>query len=189
MPRLRDEALRDELLLEIVDYVLAHGLADLSLRPLAAEIGASPRTMLYHFGSKEELVRAVFGEATRRQAELLETWYARSAEYDGRTLLIGAWQWLTAPRHDRLLRLLFETQGLALQDRKRHGAFLRASSALWTSPFVRTFERQGLGRERAVALATLLVAVVRGLLLDLLATGERARVDRAFRSFVAAIEF
>ncbi len=59
----------------------------------------------------------------------------------------------------------------------------------WTIPFVRTLERQGLPRERAVALATLLVAVVRGLLLDVLATGDRARVDRAFRSFVAAIEF
>jgi hypothetical protein len=32
------------------------------------------------------------------------------------------------------------------------------------------------------------VAVVRGLLLDVLATGDRTRVDRAFRSFINAIE-
>ena len=67
-------------------------------------------------------------------------------------------------------------------------AFLRATSSDWTGPFARTLERQGFSRERAVGLATLIVAVVRGLLLDVLATGERTRVDRAFRSFIAAIE-
>lgn len=188
MPRQSDASLRTALLSAILDYVLAHGLADLSLRPLAAAVDASPRTLLYHFGSKDELVLAVLEEAARRQARLLEAWYERSAEHDARTLLLRAWQWLTAPRHDRLLRLLFETYGLALQDRRRYAAFLRATSGGWTAPFARTLERQGFSRERAVALATLLVAVVRGLLLDVLSTGERTRVDRAFRSFIAAIE-
>jgi len=172
----------------VVDYVLVHGLADLSLRPLAAELETSPRMLLYHFGSKEELVLAVIEETRRRHAELLEAWYARSAEHDARTLLLRAWQWLTAPRHDRLLRLLFETYGLALQNRRRHAAFLRAAVNDWISPFARTLERQGFAPERAAALGTLLVAVVRGLLLDVLATGDRTRVDRAFRSFINAIE-
>ncbi len=183
-----DAGLRTALLASILDYVLLNGVADLSLRPLAAAVAASPRTLLYHFGSKDELVLAVLEEAARRQARLLEAWYERSAEHDARTLLLRAWQWLTAARHDRLLRLLFETYGLALQDRRRYGSFLRATSSGWTSPFARTLERQGFSHERAVALATLLVAVVRGLLLDVLATGDRTRVDRAFRSFIAAIE-
>ena len=188
MSRPTDATLRGALLASILDYVLANGLAELSLRPLAAAVDASPRTLLYHFGSKDELVLAVLEEAARRQTRLLEAWYERSAEHDARTLLLRAWQWLTAPRHDRLLRLLFETYGLALQDRRRYAGFLRVASSGWTTPFARTLERQGFSRERAIALATLLVAVVRGLLLDVLATGERTRVDRAFRSFIAAIE-
>ena len=40
------------------DYVLEHGLIGLSLRPLAAELGTSDRMLLYHFGSKDELVAA-----------------------------------------------------------------------------------------------------------------------------------
>ncbi len=188
VPRTRDPGLRGELLASIVDYVLMHGLADLSLRPLAKAVGASPRTMLYHFGSKDALVIAILEETSRRQLRLLEAWYERSAEHDARTLLLRSWQWLTAPRHDRLLRLLFESYGMALQDRRRHAPFLRTVSTGWIAPFARTLERQGFSRERAAALATLLVAVVRGLLLDVLATGERARVDRAFRSFIAAIE-
>lgn len=186
--RTSDAQARGRLLETIVDYVLVHGLADLSLRPLAAAVDSSPRMLLYHFGSKSELVLAVLEATRRRHAELLESWYERSAEHDARTLLLRAWQWLTAPRHDRLLRLLFETYGLALQDRKRHSVFLRSAVNDWIVPFSRTLERQGFARERADALGTLLVAVVRGLLLDVLATGDRARVDRAFRSFINAIE-
>jgi len=184
-----DQRLRAELLAATVTYVLEHGLADLSLRPLATAVAASPRTLLYHFGSKEELVTAVLGEVARRQARLIDAWYERSAEHDAPTLLLRAWQWLTAPCHERLLRLLFETYGLALQDRKRYGSFLRTTSSDWIAPFARALERRGFSRERATALATLLVAVTRGLLLDLLATGDRTRVDRAFHSFINAIEF
>jgi len=183
-----DARLRAKLLAAIVEAVLGGGLADLSLRPLGAAVGASPRTLLYHFGSKDELVAAVLEEANRRQARLLEAWYERSAEHDARTLLLGAWQWLAAPRHDRLLRLLFETYGLALRDRKRYAGFLRAANMEWTRPFARALEDRGFPGDRAAALATLVVAVVRGLLLDMLATGERTRVERAFRSFINAIE-
>jgi AcrR family transcriptional regulator len=188
VPRLIDADARAQLLRAIVDYVLAHGIADLSLRPLAHAVGSSPRMLLYHFGSKEELIVAIVDETRRRHSDLLSAWYERSAEYDARTLLLRAWQWLTAPRNDRLLRLLFETYGLALQDRKRYAVFLRSAVNDWIWPFAQTLERQGFTPERAGALATLLVGVVRGLLLDILATGDRTRVDRAFRSFINAIE-
>ncbi len=187
--RPHDARIRADLLDAILAYVLEAGLADLSLRPLATAVESSPRTLLYHFGSKDALVLAVLAEAGRRQASLLDAWYAKSAEHDAPTLLLRAWQWLVAPRHERLLRLLFEAYGLALQDRKRYGAFLRASSRDWVDPFARALASRGVPGDRARALATLLAAVVRGLLLDVLATGERARVDRAFRSFIAAIEF
>jgi len=183
-----DVRIRPALLAAIVDHVLEAGLADLSLRPLGSAVGASPRTLLYHFGSKERLIGAVFDEANRRQARLLEAWIERSAEHDARTLMLRAWQWLTAPRHDRLLRLLFEAYGLAIRDRRRYGAFLRGAAGVWIEPFASSLERRGFSAERAAALATLLVAVTRGLLLDVLATGDRARADRAFRSFVNAIE-
>ncbi|GAC1619605.1 MAG: TetR family transcriptional regulator [Vulcanimicrobiaceae bacterium] len=189
MPRHPDVRIRAELLGAIMTYVLEAGLADLSLRPLAAAVSSSPRTLLYHFGSKDALVLAVLAEASRRQATLLDTWYAKSAEYDAPTLLLRAWQWLVAPRHERLLRLLFEAYGLALRDHKRYASFLRASTHDWVAPFTRALEARGFTSDRSAALATLLVAVMRGLLLDVLATGERARVDRAFRSFIAAIEF
>ena len=46
----------------------------------------------------------------------------------------------------------------------------------------------GLPREAARADARLSVAVGRGLLLDLLATGDRAQADQAFERFIALAE-
>ena len=183
-----DARIRAKLLRSIVDYVLEFGVADISLRPLAEYVAASPRTLLYHFGSKEQLVIAALEEANARQLRLLDVWYERSAEHDARTILLRAWQWLAAPRHDRLLRLLFETSGYALRDRKRYAGILRGASTQWIPPFERALADRGFSAERATALATLVVAVIRGLLFEMLATGERARAERAFRSFINAIE-
>ncbi len=167
---------------------MEYGIADLSLRPLGEYVEASPRTLLYHFGSKERLVIAALEEASARQLRLLEVWYERSAEHDARTMMLGAWQWLAAPRHDRLLRLLFETTGYALRDRTRYAGILRTASTAWIPPFARALAARGFTDERATALATLVVAVIRGLLFEMLATGERAQAERAFRSFINAIE-
>ena len=46
-------ARRDELLERAYRYVLDHGLSAMSLRPLATEIGSSPRVLLFLFDSKE----------------------------------------------------------------------------------------------------------------------------------------
>ena len=45
-----------ELLDAIIDYLLKHGVSDLSLRPLATAVHSSPRGLLYHFGSKEKMI-------------------------------------------------------------------------------------------------------------------------------------
>ena len=50
---------RETLLPLLAAYVLENGLADVSLRPLAKAAGTSDRMLLYHFGSKEELVAAL----------------------------------------------------------------------------------------------------------------------------------
>lgn len=47
---------REILLPRLAAHVLAHGLADASLRPLARAAGTSDRMLIYHFGSKEQLV-------------------------------------------------------------------------------------------------------------------------------------
>ena len=65
-------ARRDELLEKAYRYVLEHGLADMSLRPLAAAVQSSPRVLLFLFESKDALVRALLARARADEVELLE---------------------------------------------------------------------------------------------------------------------
>src|SRR6266568_8474793 len=62
---------RAELLDACYGYVLTHGLAGLSLRPLAAATGTSPRVLLYLFGSKDQLLRELLTRARREQVTLM----------------------------------------------------------------------------------------------------------------------
>ena len=56
-------ARREELLDRAYRYVTERGLSAMSLRPLATEIGSSPRVLLFLFGSKDGLVRALLARA------------------------------------------------------------------------------------------------------------------------------
>jgi AcrR family transcriptional regulator len=153
---------RAETLGRAADYVLEHGLAGLSLRPLAAALGTSPRMLLYDFGSKEQLVADVLAEIRRREAELLEA--------DVRTLE-DVWQWISAPEREPFLRLFFEVYVEAI-GRDEAAPLVRE----WLGHLRRTW---GIGE----AEATIAIALIRGLLLDRLATGDRARTDAALRRF------
>ena len=71
MSRTADEARRAELLERAVDYVCRHGLAELSLRPLAKAVRSSPRVLLYYFGSKENLVVEIVRRGRARQRAMM----------------------------------------------------------------------------------------------------------------------
>jgi AcrR family transcriptional regulator len=147
---------RDEVLAAAADYVLDYGLARLSLRPLAKALDTSPRMLLYDFGSKERLVSDVLAEIRRREERLLDA--------DVRTLE-DVWQWIAAPEREAFLRLFFEV-------------YVEAMKRGTASPFVEEW-LNFLSSRVDEATATLLIAVVRGLLLDRLGTGDKARTDAA----------
>jgi AcrR family transcriptional regulator len=145
---------RDDLLELAYAYVLEHGLADMSLRPLAKAIGSSPRVLLFLFGSKDDLVRALLARA--REDEL--------AHADG---ALEVWAWLAAPEHRGLLTLWTEAYARSLaQPNGPWGDFARATVEDWLVL---------LGGDTGA------LAVLRGGMLDLLATGDEARVTAAVR--------
>ncbi len=181
-----DDRRRDELLELIVDYVTANGLADLSLRPLASAVGSSPRVLLYYFGSKEELIGEVLDTARARQRAIFATLPRDAASY-GQTIR-AAWAVMSAPEHEPVFRLFFEVYGLALQDRKRFAAFLRGAVGDWLAFLEAPALRDGYSAPDARAIATVILAGFRGFLLDLCATGERARIARAVELWIVALD-
>ncbi|NUS51459.1 MAG: TetR/AcrR family transcriptional regulator, partial [Nocardioidaceae bacterium] len=106
-------ARESELLDKAYAYALAHGLADLSLRPLAAAVGSSPRVLLFLFGSKDGLVRALLRKAREDELALL-------GDVDGADGLARAvravWTWLADERHRPLLTLWAEAYTRSLVD-------------------------------------------------------------------------
>jgi AcrR family transcriptional regulator len=168
MARPVDPNRRAAILARAAEYVLEHGLAGLSLRPLAKAVGTSPRMLLYDFGSKERLIHEVLAEIRRHERALLES--------DVRTLE-DVWRWISAPEREAFLRLFYETYVAALG---------RGEAERFVSDWL-DYLRERWSPAVDETTATLMIAVVRGLLLDRLATNDRARTDAAFRRFAALV--
>jgi AcrR family transcriptional regulator len=162
-----------ELLEAAYAYVLEHGLSGLSLRPLSSAIGSSPRVLLFLFGSKDGLVRALLARARADELEALDRARA-SASSDAAAEVV--WNWLAAPEHRGLLKLWTDayTRSLVEPDGP-WDEFAAQTVQDWLGVLA------GTHRDRDTVGDTLLLAVLRGALLDLLATGDARRTTAAVR--------
>jgi AcrR family transcriptional regulator len=62
----------DTSLSRMADHVLAHGLRDATLRPLARAAGTSDRMLIYRHGSKEALIAAILDHLAQRLTGMLD---------------------------------------------------------------------------------------------------------------------
>ncbi|NKY27315.1 TetR/AcrR family transcriptional regulator [Nocardia gamkensis] len=180
MARPLDHAKRAELLAAVVRYIADHGLADLSLRPLAAELGTSSRMLIYYFTTKEELlvqalatqrpdIAAVFADiadASQLRDRLWDFWTANTSG-EGRTSV----------------RVMLQVVGAACAPQSPYADY--AISAI--SAFVSALA-DGLRNLPSIddpeVVATLLVSGLRGILQDRMITGDVERTDRAARRLI-----
>ena len=171
MARPPDPKRRQELLDGAVDYVVANGVSDLSLRPLAAALGTQAPVLLHHFGSKEHLVVEILGGVRDRLRSL-----GRTAEAENPRSGLGAvWMWVSDPNQGQLMRLFFEAYGLALRHPDRYSDFIDHAIPDWLDEPLAAVDEIS---------ATLAIATVTGLVLDLLTTGDRLRVEAAMERFL-----
>ena len=175
---------RQELLDAAIDHVAANGLTDLSLRGLAAELGTSHRMLIHHFGSKDGLWVAIIQEVERRQLAVLAD-LVPDPSVPLADAMRAWWRHLSDPSLGPNARLFFEIYGQALQGHAPATDLLDDVVESWVAPAAAIAESYGLPPAEARAYARLGVAVTRGLLLDLLATGDRAGVDAAMDEWIA----
>lgn len=172
---------REQLLEATVEYLLAHGVTGLSLRPLAAATGTKARLLIYHFGSRGELVSAALGVVLRR---VQQAFLAMHSEATLGGTLRGFWNWATDEENEPYLRLFLEVHALALHDPETYGGYLRGSLDSWRQLIADRIEKRGTTPKKRAELATLVIAAVDGLLLDYLATHDRERTTRALTIFL-----
>jgi len=179
-----EKAPRARLLERAIEYVTENGMSDLSLRELAAALGTSHRMLIHHFGSKEGLWVAIVREVEERQRAIL----AHTLPDRGQPLHEAMWVWwkhISAPSLWPNERLFFELYGQAIQGRPHTEELLDGIVENWLEPITELNVELGIPPPVARAHARLGIAVTRGLLLDLVATGDVAGVDAAMEAFIA----
>lgn len=179
MARPVDHDRRDDLLDEIVQYLSTNGLADVSLRPLASELGVSVSTLTHYFGSKDDLIVAALRRSAAVQKQVEDRWLRRQPDLSLPELLRAWWHWVTAsPRNLALVRLEIEAASLeaTLTGLPRN---LRGEPiGFWRRNLETHLVNAGVPRDLAVVEASLAKAMFTGLVVDLLATGQKARLTR-----------
>jgi AcrR family transcriptional regulator len=174
---------RDRLLEAVVESALTEGIADKSLRAIAAAAGTSHRMLIHHFGSKQGLLVEVIRAVEARQRALFAEW---NADPHGPLAELGRafWSHLRDPGLAPQERLFFEVYGQALQGRDWARPLLPGVVDGWVGPLAATFTAAGESPATARIDARLAIAVTRGLLLDVLATGNAAETDEAMERFL-----
>jgi AcrR family transcriptional regulator len=178
---------RERLLEKAIAHIAQRGLSDLSLRELAAAIGTSHRMLIHHFGSKEglwvEVIRTVEAQQRAALPDLLPDPAADPAQ-----AMRAWWRHISDPSLWPNERLFFEIYGQALQGRPGTNELLDGIVESWLEPITEINVGLGMDPGTARALGRLGIAVTRGLLLDLLATGDREGVDQAIEAWIALNE-
>jgi AcrR family transcriptional regulator len=176
---------RERLLAAAMAYVAENGMGDLSLRALAAALGTSHRMLIYHFGSREGLLIEVIRAVERQQRDALEQMLAEEGTRE--EVARRMWKRFADPSLWPNERLFFEVYAQALQGSPHALPLLDGIVDSWVEPLTRIAVEQGRPEAEARAEARLGVAVTRGLLLDLLATGDREGVDAAMERYIAVM--
>jgi AcrR family transcriptional regulator len=171
------------LLASAVSYAEEHGIGDLSLRELAAAIGTSHRMLIYHFGSKDGLLVEVVKAVESEQRAFLASLAAEATPAPADTIRT-MWRQLSDPAMAAKERLFYDVYVNALQGRLGDVDFLDNIVDNWVDVAVEN-RPAGQSRDDAAADARLGVAVMRGLLLDLLATGDRTAVNAAAERYAS----
>jgi AcrR family transcriptional regulator len=166
------------------DYVHDRGLIGLSLRPLAAELGTSNRVLLYHFGTKDQLVADVLRTSNDRSvaevAALEPSTDMRSAVHDLWSVMEG----------DRCSRMYVEAAALGLFGREPYASAVREANAVWFACLVAHLDKSGVSPSVIERAAHVIDAAFMGFQLSLGLDddpAERARSVNDLADAVAAL--
>ncbi|THF67861.1 TetR/AcrR family transcriptional regulator [Deinococcus sp. Arct2-2] len=162
-----------DLLHNAAAYVLEHGLSDLSLRPLATAVGVSPRLLLYHFGSKENLVTEVLANIFQRQAQLFT---APDPDFSPSQRLDALWAQLASNSMKPFLRSLFEVELRAMDGDPHYAQFATEALQGWLALAAAHLT------DAPEPVARVLLSSLTGLLVIRFSTGDEQGTDEGYRA-------
>ena len=172
---------RDDLLDRAMQHVAVNGLSDSSLRELATGSGTSHRMLIYHFGSRDGLVAGIVERMEANQRASLLALAERAAS--PADVIRAQWTQLAADSVRPFVALFFEVTALAIRERPGTERFLERLTEPWIS--VASEAARRMKTPMNTAELRLGIAVVRGLLLELLISGDLDEVTESLERFLA----
>jgi AcrR family transcriptional regulator len=180
---------RRHLLDGVVSYLAEHGLAAVSLRPVARSLGVSVNGLVHHLGTREQMVVAALRRSIEIQEELQASWLRRQPDLSMTGLLRRWWRWINAsPSNLALVRLGIEAAALDATISGLPGDVRADQIGVWRANIEQRLIAEGMDRAAARVEASILKATFTGLVVDLLATGEGRRLTRSLEAGVARLE-
>ncbi|MET9493067.1 TetR/AcrR family transcriptional regulator [Nocardia sp. NPDC006630] len=181
MPRPLDHARRAELLSGVIAYIADHGLAELSLRPLAEYLGTSSRMLIHYFGTKEQMLVAAL-ETQRPDIAALFRGIEDPAVL--RSRLSHSFAINTAGHGAVSNRVLLQVLGAACVPGSPFDSYANDAIQVLVTAMTETLARIDPAHDDPEAAATLLISGMRGLIQDFWITGDEDRVTRAMNRLV-----
>jgi AcrR family transcriptional regulator len=180
---------RQELLDRIVIYLAENGLAQATLRPMAASLDVSINRLVHHFGSKDELLAAAMLRAIEQQIAVQDKWLTRQPRLTIADLYAKWWRWMNqSPANLASVRLNYEAATLDPKVTGLAGDLRADQIGVWRHDVEQRLESEGLSHDRAVIEASMVKATFTGLVMDLFATGDRKRLNKVFGEFLARLD-
>jgi AcrR family transcriptional regulator len=178
--RPKDLDRKPALLVAIIDYLLDKPLSGLSFRTLAEGLSVSTYTLVYHFGTRAELVREVVQAVSERQNYIVRTVDQETGLLEEHLEnLRRSWRLSLDERSLQLQRLEFEAAMLESREQRTDRITL-ASFERWHRSGVHALVRMGVSAHDAEVEVRIIVVTLYGLHYDLLVTRDVERATAAF---------
>jgi AcrR family transcriptional regulator len=155
---------REELLDQVADHLLEHGLIGLTLRPLAAAIGTSDRMLVYHFRSRDALVSAAVGRVNDRAVDAVGALPAARTVRAGVRALWDAYQ--RDPLHG-YLTVYCQAAATGLLGQEPYLSDAREANERWATTLADYLVRCGAAPRRVRRVVRLVDSALYGFHLDL----------------------
>lgn len=180
----RGEARRRELLERVTDDLAENGLVDFSLRRAARAAGTTHKVLLYHFaGADDLLTQAVVQLRERRIAKSLAAATEGSARRPLADWVRAVWPILVGAE----ARVLDQAIGLAIYDPDRYASLAREASQQYL-PTLLSVCPPHWPATRRLEVAEMMLAALRGFLVDARTSGDSAGIAAGFEALARALE-
>jgi len=168
----------------ITEALYTRPIGEISFRTLAESLGVSTYTLVYHFGTREELLQAILQSITDQQSVALELVDADLRTIDDLTAhLEHAFQVMASPENRQLQRIEIEAAMLGVMSSELLPDARRTFDS-WLRVLQTGLSAIGLDEDTAEKSARTLIDGMYGIKYDLVLTADVERATEAFRTLL-----